>query len=300
MVQSDQPLVSVLMNCYNGGKYLRAALDSILAQTYQNWEVIFWDNQSTDDSAAICKSYGDPRIRYFYAGEHTELGAARIQAFQQIYGELVAVLDADDISHPDRLTMQVAFLEQHPEVALVGSWAQYIDEQERVFDEFKPPADQEELQDCLGWTNPIVHSSAMYRYQMALQVGGYSKDIIWAQDFALMLALAQRNKVAIIDDFLCQLRMLPASMTRSKKYQILVASEALLLFQRAADSLRLSERARRLNRRAVAIAEIKLGIATLKNNSILSGIKIVLRGVAADPSALWGNGPARRFFGAKF
>ncbi|MFZ2302791.1 MAG: glycosyltransferase [Gallionella sp.] len=299
-MQLDQPLVSVLMNCYNGEKYLRAALDSVLAQTYQNWELVFWDNQSTDDSAAICKSYADRRIRYFYASEHTELGPARIQAFQQIRGEFVAVLDADDISHPDRLARQVAFLKQHPDVALVGSWAQYIDEKGKIFDEFKPPSDRQELQDCLGWTNPIIHSSAMYRCQLAHEAGGYPENIVWAQDFGLTLALAQRAKIAMIADYLCQLRVLTASMTRSRKYQTLIANELLLLFKQAADTLQLSAKARRLNRRTMAIAEIKLGIATLSADSFWAGLKMILHGFVTDPSALWGNGPTRRFFGAKF
>lgn len=299
-MQPDQPLVSVLMNCYNGEKYLRAALDSVLAQTYQNWELVFWDNQSTDDSAAICKNYADSRIRYFYASEHTELGPARIQAFQQMRGEFVAVLDADDISHPDRLARQAAFLKQHPDVALVGSWAQYIDEKGKIFDEFKPPSDQQELQDCLGWTNPIVHSSAMYRRQLAQEVGGYPENIVWAQDLGLTLALAQRAKIAMIADYLCQIRVLTASMTRSRKYQALVAAETLLLFKRAVDSLPLSAKSRRLNQRTMAIAEIKLGLASLRSASCWAGLKMVLHGLLSAPSALWGNGPARRFFGAKF
>lgn len=299
-MRSERPFVSVLMNCYNGEKYLRAALDSVLAQTCQNWELIFWDNQSTDKSAAICKSYGDPRIRYFYASEHTELGAARIQAFKKIHGEFVAVLDADDVAHPDRLARQVEYLEQHPDVALVGSWAQLIDEHGKGFDIFEPPAKQEELQDCLGWTNPIIHSSAMYRRQLAQEVGGYSESIVWAQDLGLTLALAQRARIAMIADYLCQVRVLPASMTRSRKYQILIANELLLLFKQAADTLQLSARARRLNRRAMAIAEIKLGIATLRDDSFWAGLGMALHGFFKAPSALWGNGPVRRFFGAKF
>lgn len=299
-MRSEQTLVSVLMNCYNGEKYLRAALDSVLAQAYQNWELIFWDNQSTDNSAAICKSYRDSRIRYFYASEHTELGAARIQAFKKIRGEFVAVLDADDVAHPDRLARQMEYLEQHPDVALVGSWAQLIDERGKVFDIFEPPARPEELQDCLGWTNPIIHSSAMYRRQLAQEVGGYSENIVWAQDLGLTLALARRAKIAIVADYLCQVRVLAASMTRSRKYQILIANELLLLFKQAAETLQLSAKARRLNRRTLAIAEIKLGIATLRGDSLWAGLRMALRGFFSAPSALWGNGPVRRFFGAKF
>ena len=74
------PLISVLMNCYNAEKYLQEAIESILAQTYTNWEIIFWDNQSTDRSAQIVLSYTDKRIKYFYAPKHEILGDARREA----------------------------------------------------------------------------------------------------------------------------------------------------------------------------------------------------------------------------
>ena len=79
---TEQPLVSVIMNCFNGEKYLREAIDSVQAQTYENWELIFWDNQSTDVSAGIVKSFDDPRIYYFYAPKHTHLYEARNYAIE--------------------------------------------------------------------------------------------------------------------------------------------------------------------------------------------------------------------------
>jgi glycosyltransferase involved in cell wall biosynthesis len=294
------PRVSVLMTIYNAEPYLRAAVDSLIAQTFPDWELIAVENGSTDESMAILKNYSDSRIRIFPLEKNIGRTPALRLAFNQVRGDYIAVLDADDVSSPNRLAEQVAFLDQHTDVALVGSWAQHIDEQGKVFDVFEPPANQEELQDCLGWTNPIIHSSAMYRHQLAQEVGGYPENIIWAQDLGLTLALAQRARIAIIADYLCQVRVLTASMTRSRKYQILVATEALLLFRRAADSLQLSAKARRLNHRAIAIAEIKLGLASLRSDSFWSGLKMVLHGLFTAPSALWGNGPARRFFGAKF
>ena len=71
MQKTEEPFVSILMNCFNGEIYLREALKSILAQTYQNWELIFWDNQSTDQSADIFKSYKDDRLKYYYSPKHT-------------------------------------------------------------------------------------------------------------------------------------------------------------------------------------------------------------------------------------
>lgn len=292
----EQPLVSVLMNCYNGEKYLRAAIESVLLQTYQNWELIFWDNQSDDLSAAIFKSYNDARMKYYLAPKHTSLGIARVLAQECLHGRYVAVLDADDVSHPLRLARQVAFLEEHIDVALVGSWTQYIDKRGDVFAEFTPPIIQQELQDCLGWINPIVHSSVMYRRQLALEAGGYPEGLVWAQDFGLILALAQRSKVAMIDEFLCQLRILPTSMTRSLSSQVTVGNETLILLRRAADLFSFNEKTRRLNRRAQAMAQIKLGASIVISGSVLVGLKWIINGIADDPSALWSNGRVRRFF----
>jgi glycosyltransferase involved in cell wall biosynthesis len=294
------PRVSVLMTIYNAEPYLRAAIDSIISQTFPDWELIAVENGSADKSMSILKDYSDPRMHVFPLEKNIGRTPALRLAFDQARGDYIAVLDADDISSPDRLARQVEFLDQHSDVALVASWAQLIDEHGKVFDVFEPPAKQEELQDCLGWTNPIVHSSAMYRRQLAQDVGGYPESMVWAQDLGLTLALAGRAKIAMMADYLCQVRMLSASMTRSRKYQILIANELLLLFKQAADTLRLSAKARRLNRRAMAIAEIKLGIATLRDGSFLEGLRIALHGFFTAPSALWGNGPVRRFFGAKF
>jgi len=298
--QTTAPRVSVLMTIYNAGPYLRAAVDSLIAQTFPDWELIAVENGSTDESMLILKSYSDPRVRIFPLEKNIGRTPALRLAFDQARGDYIAVLDADDISSPNRFARQSEFLDQHSDVVLVGSWAQYINEHGKVFGVYEPPANQEELQDCLGWTDPIVHSSAMYRRQLAQEVGGYPAGIIWAQDFGLILSLAQHAKIAMIDDYLCQLRILTTSMTRSKKYQVVLANENLMLFQRAADVLPLSKKALRLNRRAIAVAKIKLGIATLRNNSVLAGVTLILRGLVSAPSSLWGNGPTRRFFGAKY
>lgn len=80
----QSPLISIIINCFNGERFLREAIDSVIAQTYSNWELIFWDNQSTDSTANIVRSYHDDRIRYFYAPEHTSLGEARNLALEKL------------------------------------------------------------------------------------------------------------------------------------------------------------------------------------------------------------------------
>ena len=90
------PLISIIINCFNGERFLREAIDSVIAQTYSNWELIFWDNQSTDSTANIVRSYHDDRIRYFYAPEHTSLGEARNLALEKANGVYIGFLDSDD------------------------------------------------------------------------------------------------------------------------------------------------------------------------------------------------------------
>jgi glycosyltransferase involved in cell wall biosynthesis len=123
-----EPLVSVIINCYNGEKYLAQAVDSVLAQTYRNWEIIFWDNQSTDRSAQIARSYSDPRLKYFYAPSHTGLYEARNHAIAKAQGEFLAFLDVDDWWLPDKLTRQIPLFAD-PQVGLVC--ANYWVESER-------------------------------------------------------------------------------------------------------------------------------------------------------------------------
>ena len=101
------PLVSILMNCFNGERYLREAIDSVIAQTYTNWEIIFWDNQSVDSSASIVRSYSDARIKYYYAPTYTLLYEARNYAFCNTSGALIAFLDVDDWWMPEKLARQV-------------------------------------------------------------------------------------------------------------------------------------------------------------------------------------------------
>ena len=103
----NQPLVSIIMNCYNGQVYLEEALNSVVNQTYKNWELIFWDNISTDGSFKIFSKYKDGRFRYFYSDEHTILYKARNLAIKKASGTLIAFLDTDDAWLPDKLEKQV-------------------------------------------------------------------------------------------------------------------------------------------------------------------------------------------------
>ena len=117
----NEPLVSVIINCYNGEKYLKEAIDSVLCQTYSNWEIIFWDNLSIDNSAQIVKSYASDKIKYYLIDKHFSLGFARNEAVKKANGEYIAFLDVDDIWLPNKLTEQIKLFENNSRIGMVYS-----------------------------------------------------------------------------------------------------------------------------------------------------------------------------------
>ena len=276
---SEQPLVSVLMNCYNGEKYLREAIESVLSQSYQNWELIFWDNQSNDLSAAVFHSYEDLRLKYFLATQHTDLGAARILAQEHLHGTYVAVLDADDVAHPDRFLKQVEFLDCNQDVALVGSWVKLIDSEGKYLSELTPPTDPDLINDLIGWKNPIAHSAVMYRLKAAKNVGGYSRHFSYAQDYCLLINLAEKHQIAVLNEFLCTYRMLQSSLSRTRKLQRLIYTEQIILFGLAREKLKLSPSAIKRNLRSIANSHARLGIVDIYDGYYLRAVVSIFSGL---------------------
>ena len=113
-------LVSVIINCFNGERYLHEALTSVLNQSYKNWEIIFWDNQSTDNSKNIFNSFKDKRFKYYYADEHSSLYKARNLAINKSNGDLLSFIDTDDLWEKNKLELQVPLF-KNPKISLVYS-----------------------------------------------------------------------------------------------------------------------------------------------------------------------------------
>ena len=136
MTMTDNPLISIIMNCYNGEKYLQEALDSVINQTYKNWELIFWDNQSTDKSTIIVHSYNDNRIKCFYSKKHTLLYEARNLAIEKSEGGYLAFLDVDDYWDLTKLEKQMFVFSKNSEVAIVYSNFSFKNEIKNTYKEF--------------------------------------------------------------------------------------------------------------------------------------------------------------------
>ena len=171
---SSKPLISVLMNCFNGERYLRQAIESVLLQTFGDWELLFWDNQSTDKSAKIVENYTDTRIRYFRSQEHTTLGEARELARGCIRGKWLTVLDVDDYWLPENLESRVS-VSVESDVGLI--YSRYVVDRTLVGESsFVMPLrrrlSQGQIYSDLTEKNFIGSHTALYRADAVESVGG--------------------------------------------------------------------------------------------------------------------------------
>ena len=122
---TKQPLVSIIINCFNGQSYLKKSVSSILNQTYKNWEIIFWDNKSTDNSKKILKNFKDRRIKYFYSKKFNTLYKSRNLAIKKTKGNFVAFLDVDDTWLPNKLKLQLEKFKDKKVGLVYGKFLKY-------------------------------------------------------------------------------------------------------------------------------------------------------------------------------
>ena len=184
------PRVTVLMSVYNGARYLDPAVQSILCQTWSDFELLVVDDGSTDESAAKLASYRDPRIRVIRT-ENRGVGAALATGVENARGEFIARMDADDISAPNRLERQVAAMESMPEVGVLDAFAHMMDRQGRPLpdEEQEPFLGRAERRWRLLWRNAVIHPTVMLRREVLTRTGLNYRARVVAEDYDLWLRL---------------------------------------------------------------------------------------------------------------
>jgi glycosyltransferase involved in cell wall biosynthesis len=197
------------MNCLNGEEYLREAMDSVVAQTYPDWEIVFWDNVSRDASGAIAKSYGE-RVRYFKGEATVPLGQARNLAIAEARGRYLAILDCDDVWLPQKLEQQVAMLERDQALGLVFSDCHFMDEsgtfQGTFFQRVPPPTGDPYLA-LLSGPNFIPGPTVVMRTDAVRKVGAYNAAYRYVESYELFIRLARAYRVACLDEPLARYRI---------------------------------------------------------------------------------------------
>lgn len=208
------PKITVLMAVYNGEGVVRDALESILGQTFGDFEFLIVDDGSTDGTREAILSYRDPRIHLIANERNLGLTRSLNRGLALARGEYLARQDADDISEPARFARQVAFLDAHPDVALLGTWFGKIDERGRPIGNRRLPSDSTRLRWCLLFFCPFVHSAAMFRRSAVLErIGAYDESYAYAQDYDLWGRIARVLPVANLAEYLVKVRISRWSMT---------------------------------------------------------------------------------------
>ncbi|PVX51840.1 glycosyltransferase involved in cell wall biosynthesis [Balneicella halophila] len=179
---NKQPLVSVLMPLYNSEKYVGASIESILQQTYQNWELLIVNDGSTDNSKNAVLSFQDSRIKYFENEENKGIVYTRNRLMNLAEGDFMANLDSDDIAYPKRLEKQLQYLLNNKECNLCGSWAYKITESNERIGKLQPPVHDEDIYINMLFQFSFVHSTLMMR-KSALGASRYNKDYSVAEDY---------------------------------------------------------------------------------------------------------------------
>ncbi|MGA2121748.1 MAG: glycosyltransferase [Methanoregula sp.] len=199
------PKITVLMSVFNGEKYLREAVESILGQTYTDFEFLIIDDASMDSSSEILRQYADPRIRLINNEKNLGLTKSLNMGIALAEGEYIARMDADDISLPDRFEKQIAFLERTPEIALLGTSNYFIDENGKKTG--MQIVRKNPSFDLLCNENQFNHGSIIVKKSVVRNLGGYNENFRYVQDFELWLRIAKEFPVRNLVEPLYKLRM---------------------------------------------------------------------------------------------
>jgi glycosyltransferase involved in cell wall biosynthesis/2-polyprenyl-3-methyl-5-hydroxy-6-metoxy-1,4-benzoquinol methylase len=202
--KNGKPKVSVIMSVYNGEKYLREAIESILNQTFTDFEFVIVNDGSTDNSLEILKSYDDERIRVINNEKNIGLTKSLNKALKVARGEYIARQDADDVSLPDRFEEQMKYFERYPEVALLGTSIYLIDENGKIVGKRIVLA-KPSIKDLFKG-NQFNHGSVMFKKEVINQLGGYNELIRYSQDYELWLRIAKHCEVRNLTQLLYNFR----------------------------------------------------------------------------------------------
>ena len=228
---NETPLVSVVINCHNSETYLRDAIDSVFNQTYQNWELIFWDNNSSDSSAEIAKSYGE-KVHYFHNQITLTLGEARQRATEVCKGKYLAFLDCDDFWYPDKLFEQVRLISANNGIGFVYGKADILLQDINTKKEFgrRKFLPEGDIFSELIKEDFIPFPSVLIDIEKFREIGGFPIHFINSPDYWIFLHLAEIYEVRALQTPCCVYRI--HSQNLSKKQIVESALESIELVKK--------------------------------------------------------------------
>lgn len=204
------PLVSVIMPAYNGEKYIGEAIESILAQTYSDWELIIVEDASTDNTLQVIKEYQDPRIRLFVNEKNSGIAVTTNRAISESKGKYLALLDDDDVAEKERLELQVNYLESHPEIDILGGRSTFMAENgDMMWSGGVPRYNPNYIKAVLLFRcMDFMNSTAMIRSDFVKKNKlFYRENCYGMQDLFFYMESSKVGKISSIEDFLLKHRL---------------------------------------------------------------------------------------------
>jgi glycosyltransferase involved in cell wall biosynthesis len=278
------PSVSAVVTTYNYARFLPDALDSVLAQSYPELEIVVIDDGSTDDTAAVARRYADRGVRYVKR-PHGGAGRARNAGLEVTSAPLVAFLDADDAWLPDRVEAGLAHLARYPELALVAAHAYACDEQMRPT-AVVPAATRERghMLERLLVDNVVLNPSSVLVKRTALEAAGGFSEIPFGEDWDTWIEIAKRFPIGFIDRPLALVRRHSGSVSPNRMSARVDANRAIV--ERHLRAYRPAWKRPILRRRAASVAYFHAGIGSVKNGDRRVAQRYAVTSVALDPFTL--------------
>ena len=241
------------------------------------------DNCSTDDSLTVVKNLDDDRIKIIALDKNHGRTPALAIALENARADFVAILDADDISSQDRLQQQFDFLTNNPNILVVGSWYRNIDQHGNLINEVKTPTASVDVMRQMASDNPIVNSSAMFRAESARAVGGYNQKYLYAQDFALWLALAKVGEFAILPKFLTDIRRVTSSLSSISSNNLILTADNYELYRQAQNLSGLTLLDKLHGKRTVGLYGLLYAWRSLQSRKIVRAFGLLIQNFWALP-----------------
>lgn len=195
------PFLSVIMSVFNGEKYVRETVESVLNQSFRDFEFIIVNDGSTDGTSEILRSFKDERIRIINQ-ENRGLTKSLNRGIGVSEGKYIGRIDCGDIAFEKKFEVQLNFLGENKDICGVGTWANLIDEKGNVIGELKYPTEYEEIKKIILRYNPFVHPSLVFRRELFDEIGPYDESFEYAQDYDLVLRAVSKFKIVNLPEIL--------------------------------------------------------------------------------------------------
>ena len=226
------PRVSIIMNCFNGEKFLNQSLDSIIKQTYKNWELIFWDVSTSDKSKKILESYKEKRFKYFNSGTKKNLYHSRNEAIEVSNGEIISFLDCDDWWHPEKLEKQIKLFEDDSVAMVYSGYYEFHQDKNKFKKITKRKILSGYIQSKIIYDYHIGILTTLIRKKVFNEINGYNNFFHICGDFEFNIRMSENNKVIGLKEHLAYYRIHNENISRDIDKEIVELEYCYEIFKK--------------------------------------------------------------------